>query len=44
MYFAAMNYTDFNFSVIREMLEHGSTLPGLNDDGAHVSVISSGAR
>jgi len=37
------NYAAGNLDVVREMLEHPHTLPGLSDGGAHVGSICDGS-
>jgi N-acyl-D-aspartate/D-glutamate deacylase len=40
LFHAALNYVDFDLSVIREMIAHPVAIPGLGDGGAHVGFIS----
>jgi N-acyl-D-aspartate/D-glutamate deacylase len=39
IYFPIFNYCGFNLDVVREMLTHPLSLPGLSDGGAHVGTI-----
>jgi N-acyl-D-aspartate/D-glutamate deacylase len=39
LYIPSNNYRDGNLDVVREMLAHRLTLPGLSDGGAHVGTI-----
>jgi N-acyl-D-aspartate/D-glutamate deacylase len=39
IYVPSVNYPDGNLDVVKEMLEHRYTLPGLSDGGAHVESI-----
>lgn len=39
MYCAMVNYADGDLQAVGEMLEHGGTILGLSDGGAHVAVI-----
>jgi hypothetical protein len=36
IYVPTVNYRDGNLDMVKEMLEHPLTLPGLSDGGAHV--------
>ncbi len=42
LYLPAANYLDWNFDVVREMLVHPCSVPGLSDGGAHVGTICDG--
>ncbi len=37
------NYVDFDFEVVREFLEHPSTVISLSDGGAHVGIVCDAA-
>ena len=39
MYLPMLNYAEGNLDVVREMLTHPFTVPGLSDGGAHVGTI-----
>jgi N-acyl-D-aspartate/D-glutamate deacylase len=39
LYFPLLNYADFDFEPIREMLLHPNTVLGLSDGGAHCGII-----
>ncbi|MDI1428305.1 N-acyl-D-amino-acid deacylase family protein [Polyangium sorediatum] len=39
LYFPLYNYTEMNLDVVRRMLLHPLSLPGLGDGGAHVGTI-----
>ena len=39
MYLPMLNYAEGNLNVVREMLTHPYTVPGLSDGGAHVGTI-----
>jgi N-acyl-D-aspartate/D-glutamate deacylase len=39
LYFPLYNYTEMNLDVVRRMLTHPLSLPGLGDAGAHVGTI-----
>ena len=39
LYAPTLNYTDGNLDVVRTMLTHPHTVPGLSDGGAHVGTI-----
>ena len=39
MYLPMLNYAEGNLNVVREMLTHPFTVPGLSDGGAHVGTI-----
>jgi N-acyl-D-aspartate/D-glutamate deacylase len=39
LYLPMLNYADGNLDVVREMLMHPFTVPGLSDGGAHVGTI-----
>ena len=39
LYFPILNYADFDFECIREMLLHPSSVLGLSDGGAHCGLI-----
>jgi len=39
LYLPMLNYADGNLDVVREMLTHPYTVPGLSDGGAHVGTI-----
>jgi N-acyl-D-aspartate/D-glutamate deacylase len=39
LYFPLLNYADFDFESIREMLLHPKTILGLSDGGAHCGII-----
>ena len=39
LYFPILNYADFDFECIREMLLHPNTVLGLSDGGAHCGLI-----
>lgn len=39
LYFPLLNYTGMNLDVVRQMLDHPLSLPGLSDGGAHVGTI-----
>jgi N-acyl-D-amino-acid deacylase len=39
LYFPLLNYADFDFEPIREMLLHPRTVLGLSDGGAHCGII-----
>lgn len=39
LYFPLYNYTGMNLDVVREMLVHPLSLPGLSDGGAHVGTV-----
>ncbi len=39
IYLPLLNYTNFNFDHIREMMEHPATVLSLSDGGAHCGVI-----
>lgn len=43
LYVMTANYAAGNLDVVREMLEHPHTLPGLSDGGAHVGSICDGS-
>ena len=43
LYIPALNYVDGRLDVVREMLLHPRTIPGLSDGGAHVGTISDGS-
>ena len=39
LYFPLLNYTGMNLEVVRQMMMHPLSLPGLSDGGAHVGTI-----
>jgi N-acyl-D-aspartate/D-glutamate deacylase len=39
LYFPLLNYLDGDLEVVRQMLSHEHTVPGLSDGGAHVGTI-----
>lgn len=39
LYFPILNYADFDFDCIREMLLHPTSVVGLSDGGAHCGII-----
>ena len=43
LYFPLYNYTEMNLDVVRRMLLHPLSLPGLGDGGAHVGTICDGS-
>ena len=43
LYTPVMNYADFNFDAVREMLSDPNTVPGLGDAGAHCTLICDGS-
>jgi N-acyl-D-aspartate/D-glutamate deacylase len=43
LYFPLFNYTGINLDVVREMLSHPLTIPGLSDGGAHVGTVCDAA-
>jgi len=43
IYVPFANYIDGSLDVVREMLEHPLTIPGLSDGGAHVGTICDGS-
>ena len=43
LYQPFLNYLDGNLDVVREMIDHPYTVPGLSDGGAHVGSICDGS-
>ncbi len=43
LYTPVMNYADYNFDAVREMLVDPNTVPGLGDAGAHCTLICDGS-
>ncbi len=43
LYLTFANYARGNLDVVKEMLEHPHTIPGLSDGGAHVGTICDGS-
>ena len=43
LYLPLLNYADGNLDVVRKMLVHPHTVPGLSDGGAHVGTICDGS-
>ncbi len=40
IYMPLANYVDYDFEVVREFLEHPSTILSLSDGGAHVGIVA----